>query len=237
MAGSTFWERFLGIKLQNEMQDTRFLTCLWQGASSRGLVMREINPSFWGNSAQAWFLASLLGSTKAISVYLWSFLREGIMAVGPRCQLHCWSGAMPHSSKPSRPGTPLPREEWDLTLAFHAVQATHPRSPFATTGPIRAPHDPEEINAFEQNLISIQRLYLCQEALAKETGRELVGTQCWQLLEQGLVVWKHGQDRRLAETTMLQQCPSLHRLCLHSSFPVTSDALRGLVSPRAQLLM
>lgn len=42
MAGSTSRERFLGIKIKNEVQDTRFLTCLWRGSSSRGLMMREI---------------------------------------------------------------------------------------------------------------------------------------------------------------------------------------------------
>lgn len=182
--------------------------------------MRALFPLFWTCQRHNRPLCQPQGlwhSTPipASSVDLWSFLREGIMAVGPRCQLHCWSGVMPRSSKPCRQGTHWPREEWDLTLAFHAVQATHSRSPFATTGLIWAPHDPEEINAFEQNLISIQRLYLCQAVLAKEPEMELVGTQCWQLLEQGLAVWQHGQGRRL------QQCPPLHRLCLHSSSPAT----------------
>lgn len=76
--------------------------------------------------------------------------------------------------------------------------------PLPPLEPIWVPHDPEEISAFEQNLISIQRLYLCQSVLAKVL--EVVGALCWQLLEQGLAAWA-GQgagSTGLAEATMLQ---------------------------------
>lgn len=106
------------------------------------------------------------------------------------------------------------------------------------------PHDPGEISAFEQNLLSIQRLYLCQAVLAKEPEREVVGAQCWQLLEQGLAVWQHGQGRGLAAWGwQTPPCSSSSPPCIGSvstvvfQSQVTSDALSGLVSSRGQLLM
>lgn len=68
---------------------------------------------------------------------------------------------MPHSSKPSRQ-----RNTTAQGSNILKVSLCHHWNPSG--------HDLEKINAFEKNLISIQRLYLCQAVLAKELEREVV---------------------------------------------------------------
>lgn len=63
--------------------------------------------------------------------------------------------------------------DWLFMLLERHIQGL-PSLPLETIWALR---DPEEITAFEQNLISIQRLYLCQQELAKEPEREAAGAQ------------------------------------------------------------
>lgn len=120
--------------------------------------MRETNPRFWGNSAQGQFFASLLGSIKTISVNLWSFLREGICGSKLPAAFLEWSDASLIQTF-QRNTTAQGSNIFKVSLCHH----------WNPSG-----HDLDKINAFEQNLISIQRLYLCQAVLAKELEREVV---------------------------------------------------------------
>lgn len=130
---------------------------------------------------------------------------------------------MPHSSKHSTQGRRLLREERDLTPAFQLFKQHIQGLPLPPLEPIWAPHDPEEMNAFEQNLISIQRLYLCQAMLAKEpegSGGSSV-----------LVAFGAGvEERRVLERSSAPLCTGSCSTAVFQS-QAASDALRGLVSP------